>query len=155
MPFLYIYSWYSYYVKFKRGGYLKTQKGVVNEQQTFQNKIYSNTRQQYRSYQRTNYWNELRNKCFEYYNGKCADCNRSYEIVKMVIHHYNYDNLWNEIIGKDVKLICRGCHNKKHSVGFNSLYKNNLLTSRQNRKLKLYFKNVVRNYIKLQKNSNT
>ena len=67
----------------------------------------------YRNYLKTEEWAEKRAEIRDKANGECELC---FNFIgnKGVVHHINYDNLFNET-GSNEMYICRGCHLDAHN----------------------------------------
>ena len=67
----------------------------------------------YKKYLRTAYWNVLRKIVLARNGNKCGCGKRKY----LQVHHLNYDFIGEEFRHFDcLRVLCRGCHAKKHKI---------------------------------------
>lgn len=67
----------------------------------------------YNNYLKSNHWKNLRNKMLIENNYKCQKCRKTKEKYELQIHHKSYKNIGHEH-KKDLVLLCKECHKKKH-----------------------------------------
>lgn len=66
------------------------------------------------NYLRSKHWKSLREKVYEYYEGKCQRCGDYIPLSVANIHHRVYKRLGNENLS-DLNLYCKHCHSCIHS----------------------------------------
>lgn len=66
----------------------------------------------YQKYLRSPHWKTIKQQALDFYGNRCVLCNSS---TNLNVHHRNYDHLSNEVINKDLIVLCRDCHGKFHN----------------------------------------
>lgn len=78
----------------------------------------------YLDYLKTRHWQTVRHFAMEFYDWKCQDCGKRSQSRNRYgskygrthnVHHLNYACLWKER-PSDVVVLCRTCHEKRHSA---------------------------------------
>jgi len=68
-------------------------------------------KEKYKKYLNSEHWKHLRNLLAHQFHYTCQRCGE--QIKHGHVHHFNYDNLYKEVIGKDVTYRCEECHFEK------------------------------------------
>lgn len=66
----------------------------------------------YKTYLKSDHWEEIRTNMLEKYNHRCAMCDRT---DNLQVHHKTYDNRGNEKEEDDLVVLCPICHMKEHT----------------------------------------
>lgn len=66
----------------------------------------------YHKYLFSEHWRSFRERAFEFYGKKCADCGT--EEGRIEVHHLTYERLGKEEL-EDVVVLCHDCHMKRHN----------------------------------------
>ena len=74
-------------------------------------------------YLRTDYWERRKAQYFSTHDKRCEACSRRYTprrllVIKpiyIVLHHKDYENLWNEP-DEDLAALCNRCHRNVHDI---------------------------------------
>ena len=86
---------------------------MPTERETWEDQYIKGRWAGYTAYLRTNHWRTVHRKCVAHYHGRCAWCKTS-KCRQFHAHHISYDHLWEEVVGKDVVLLCEHCHSRIH-----------------------------------------
>lgn len=78
--------------------------------------LLDNNKDKYKLYLKTMHWLSKKQETYEFFNHKCYYCKQDVGNFRYNIHHLSYDNLWNEVVGKDIVLVCKSCHSKQHGI---------------------------------------
>jgi hypothetical protein len=68
-------------------------------------------------YLQSKHWKRFKAQIFKSAGRRCEECFRQSTpgaLLPIDLHHLNYLNLWHET-RKDVKILCRDCHKRKHN----------------------------------------
>jgi len=68
---------------------------------------------EYIEYLQSEDWKERRKEMMEEADWTCENCSEK----AIQLHHLNYNNLGNEILGDDVIALCKECHDEIHEKG--------------------------------------
>lgn len=75
----------------------------------------------YNNFLNSDIWMDLKLKTFKIHGNKCNFCKRNIDIISGQVHHFNYDNAWGEENPeKDLRPICKECHEKIHLFGIDN-----------------------------------
>lgn len=77
--------------------------------------LLDNNKDKYKLYLKTKHWKSKKQEAYEFFGHKCYYCEQELN-NRYNVHHLNYDNLWNEVAGKDIVLTCKSCHSKQHGI---------------------------------------
>jgi 5-methylcytosine-specific restriction endonuclease McrA len=80
---------------------------VIEEQQRAARKA------KHRAYLRSPEWKARRNEALLRAGGRCMDCGSS---KNLYVHHLTYKRHGNEL-ARDLRVLCRRCHRKRHGEG--------------------------------------
>ena len=64
-------------------------------------------------YLKSPHWKFLSKIAYSTLGRVCKDCGAT---KNLHLHHLNYDNLWKENIQKDLVVVCKDCHAKRHGI---------------------------------------
>jgi RNase P subunit RPR2 len=79
---------------------------------TIDNDVISYYRQHYKLYLQTIWWQELNVQLIDSNpDAKCYICQKTNTLL---LHHVKYDNLFREVLFKDVYILCFNCHTRTH-----------------------------------------
>lgn len=68
----------------------------------------------YSEYLDSSYWRNLTGKyIFNNHSAECFVCRKSYSLL---LHHVDYEALGEEILNRDVFILCWDCHKKAHWI---------------------------------------
>lgn len=59
------------------------------------------------------YWQMIRRQAMKYAHNKCQ-CSEPGHSKVLDVHHLHYKDLWHEVIGKDLIVLCRRHHQDTH-----------------------------------------
>ena len=68
-------------------------------------------KKRYAAYRATPEWQAKREEALRHYGGSCSECKAT---DGLEIHHLHYKTLGHEDVVKDLRVLCRDCHQKTH-----------------------------------------